>query len=73
MNISPDIMSDIFTFHENSNYKLRSSIHHGIRNMRTKLFETETALHLGTKIWFLLLGKLKSPSSLLVFKNKAKK
>ena len=71
-NISPEIMRDIFYFHENENNNFRSGTHLACRNIRTILFGKEIVSNLGAKIWLLLSQELKNSSLLQVFKNKLK-
>ena len=69
VNISPDIMRDIFYFQENENCSLRSSNHLASRSMRKTMFGKETVSHLGAKIGPLQSEELKNGSSLQDFKN----
>ena len=71
-NISPDIMRDIFHFHENEKYNLGSGAYLAYRNMKTTLFGKETASNFVANIWLLLPDEFKNCSILQVFKNKLK-
>ena len=68
-----EIMKEIFIFHENLTYNVRSGNHLTRRNIRTTHYGIETMSNLGSKIWDLLPEKIKNASSLSVFKTKIKK
>ena len=65
-NLCPEIMKEIFIFHENPTHNLRSGNHLARRNILT----TKTISNLGAKIWDLLPEEMKNASSLSVFKPK---
>ena len=71
--LCPEIMKEIFIFHENPTYNLRSGNHLTRRNIRTTHYGIETISNLGAKIWDLLPEEIKNASSLSVFKTKIKK
>ena len=71
--LCPEIMKEIFIFHENPTYNLRSGNHLTRRNIRTTHYGIEIISNLGAKIWDLLPGEIKNASSLSVFKTKIKK
>ena len=48
--ISPTIMNEIFQFHENPIYELKSGVHLPSRNSRTVFFSTESIINLGAKL-----------------------
>ena len=52
--LCPEIMKEIFIFHENPTYNLRSGNHLTCRNIRTTHYGIETISNLGAKIWDLL-------------------
>ena len=66
-------MKEIFIFHENPTYNLRSGNHLTRRNIRTTHYGIETISNLGAKIWDLLPEETKNASSLSIFKTKIKK
>ena len=70
--LCPEIMKEIFIFHEPA-YSLRSGNHLSRRNIRTTHYGIQTISNLGAKIWNLLPGEIKNDSSLSVFKTKIKK
>ena len=55
--LCPEIMKEIFIFHENRTYNLRSGNHLTRRNIRTTHYGIETISNLGAKIWDLLPGE----------------
>ena len=69
----PEIMKEIFIFHENPTYNLISGDHLTRRNIRTTHYGIETISDLGAKIWNLLPEEIKNTSSLSIFKTKIKK
>ena len=71
--LCPEIMKEIFIFHENPTYNLRSGNQLTRRNIRTTHHGIETISNLGAKIWDLLPEEIKNASSLSVFKTKIKK
>ena len=71
--LCPEIMKEIFIFHENPTYNLRSGNHLTRRNIRPTHYGIETISNLGAKIWDLLPEEIKNTSSLSVFKTKMKK
>ena len=71
--LCPEIMKEIFIFHENPKYNLRSGNHLTRRNIRKTHYGIETISNLDAKIWHLLLEEIKNVSSLSVFKTKIKK
>ena len=71
--LCPEIMKEIFIFHESLTYNLRSGNHLTRRNIRTTHYGIETISNLGAKIWDLLPEEIKNASSLSVFKTKIKK
>ena len=71
--LCPEIMKEIFIFHENPTYNLRSGNHLTHRNIRTTHYGVETISNLGAKIWDLLPEEIKNASSLSIFKTKIKK
>ena len=70
--LCPEIMKEIFIFHENPIYNLRSGNHLTRRNIRTTHYGIETISNLGAKIWDLLPEEIKNASPLSVFKTKIK-
>ena len=66
-------MEEIFVFHENLTYNLRSGDHLTRRNIRTTHYGIEAISNLGAKTWDLLPEETKNDSSLSVFKTKIKK
>ena len=56
--LCPEIMKEIFIFHEPT-YNLRSGNHLTRRNIRTTHYEIETISNLGAKICDLLPGEIK--------------
>ena len=66
-------MKEIFIFHENPTYNLRSGNHITRRNIRTSHHGIETISNLGAKIWDMLPQEIKNASSLSVFKTKINK
>ena len=71
--LCPEIMKEIFIFHENPTYNLRSGNHLTRRNIRTTHYGIETISNLGAKIWDLLPEEIKNAFFLSVFKTKIKK
>ena len=71
--LCPEIMKEIFIFHENPTYNLRSGNHLTRRNIQATHHGIETISNLGAKIWDLLPEEIKNASSLSVFKTKIKK
>ena len=71
--LCPEIMKEIFIFHESLTYNLRTGNHLTRRNIRTTHYGIETISNLGAKIWDLLPEEIKNASSLSVFKTKIKK
>ena len=71
--LCPEIMKEIFIFHENPTYNLRSGNHLTRRNIRKTHYGIETISNLGARIWHLLLEEIKNASSLSVFKTKIEK
>ena len=71
--LCPEIMKEIFIFHKNPAYNLRSGNHLTQRNILTTHYGIETIYNLGAKIWDLLPEEIKNASSLSVFKTKIKK
>ena len=59
--LCPEIMTEIFIFHKNPTYNLRSGNHLALMNIRTTQYGIEKISNLGAKI------------SLSIFKTKAKK
>ena len=57
--LCPEIMKEIFIFHENPTYNLRSGDHLTRRNIRTTHYGIETISNLGAKIWDLLPEEIK--------------
>ena len=68
MELSPPIMSDIFSLSENSSYNLRSGVTANRRNIRTSKFSFETVSTIGTILWNDLPAELKNSDSLEIFK-----
>ena len=68
-----EIMKEIFIFHEDPTYNLRSGNHLVQRNIRPTHYGIKTISNLGAKIWDLLPEEIKNGSSLSVFKTKIKK
>ena len=68
-----EIMKEVFIFHENPTYNLRSGNHLTRRNIRTTHYGIETTSNLGAKTWDLLPEEIKNASSLFVFKTKITK
>ena len=58
-----EIMKEIFIFHENPTYNLRSGNHLTCRNIRTTCYGIETISNLGAKIWDMLPEEIKNASS----------
>ena len=65
-------MKEIFIFHENPTYNLRSGNHLTRTSVWTTHYGIETISNLGAKIWYLLPEEIKN-TSLSVFKTKIKK
>ena len=65
-------MKEIFIFHENPTYNLKSGNHLTRRNIRTPHYGIEKISNLGAKTWDLLPEEIKN-ASLSVFKTKIKK
>ena len=72
MNLSPEIMADIFQFENDSTYNLRSVQKLKRRNLHTTSFGIESISNLGAKIWNLLPDYIKTLQSLSEFKTKIK-
>ena len=70
--LSPEIMKEVFIFHENENYNLRSGTHLMNRNIYAAHFGTDTITNLGPKTWKIVPDEIKNASSLLVFKSRIK-
>ena len=71
--LCPEIMKEIFIFHKNPAYNLRSGNHLTQRNILTTHYGIEAIYNLGAKIWDLLPEEIKNASSLSVFKTKIQK
>ena len=72
MELSPPIMSDIFSLSENSSNNLRCGVTVNRRNIRTSEFGLETVSTSGAILWKDLPNELKSAESLKIFKQKRK-
>ena len=57
--LCPEMMKEIFIFHENPTYNLRSGNHLTRRNIRTTYYGIKTISNLGAKIWDLLPEEIK--------------
>ena len=57
--LCPEIMKEIFIFHENPTYNLSSGNHISRRNIRTTEYGIETIPNLGAKIWDMLPEEIK--------------
>ena len=68
--IAPKIMEEIFQLKSKHIYESRFQF--TSRNVRTSHFGTETLMHLGPKIWFIIPNNLKEINTLLEFKKKIK-
>ena len=70
MDLSPPIMSDIFSLSENGSHNLRSSVTVNRQNIRTSKFGFETVSTIGVILWLWndLPAELKNAESLNVFK-----
>ena len=68
MELSPPIMSDIFSLSENSSYNLRCGVTVNRRNIRTSKFSFETVSTIGAILWNDLPAELKNSESLEIFK-----
>ena len=68
MELSPPIMSDIFSLSENSSYNLRCGVTVNRRNIRTSKFSFETVSIIGAILWNDLPAELKNSESLEIFK-----
>ena len=71
--LSPEIMKELFAFHKNETYNLRSGNHLAQENIRTTQYGIESVSNLEAKLWNLLPREIKNSSSLTVFKNKIRK
>ena len=71
--LSPEIMSEIFVFKENSVYNLRHGLHLQRKNLRTTNFGLESITNIGAKIWDMVPKEIKGSESLASFKSKIKK
>ena len=69
MDLSPPIMSDIFSLSENSSYNLRSGVTVNRRKIRTSKFGFETVSTIGAILWNDLPAELKNAESLKIFKQ----
>ena len=72
MDLSPPIMSDLFSLSGNSSYNLRSGATVNMRNTRTSNFGFETVSAIGAILWNDLPAKFKNAESLKIFKQKIK-
>ena len=70
--LCPEIMKEIFIFHENPTYNLRSGNHLTRRNIRTTHYGIEKISNLGAKIWDRLPEEIKNASSLSFLKPKSR-
>ena len=68
--IAPKIMEEIFQLKTKHLYEFKFPF--TSRNVRTSHFGTETLMHLGPKIWFIIPNNLKEINTLLEFKKKIK-
>ena len=68
MELSPPIMSDLFSLSGNSSYSLRSGVTVNRRSTRTSNFGFETASAIGAILWNGLPAKLKNAEGLKMFK-----
>ena len=68
----PEIMKEIFIFHENPPYNLRIGKHLTRRNIRTTHYGIETISNLGAKIWVLLPEEIKMLPLCLFLKLKSR-
>ena len=62
--LSPEIMKEVFIFHENCNYNLRSGTHLANRKMHIAYFGTDTIANLGPKLWKIVPDEIKNASPL---------
>ena len=72
MGLSPPIMNDILTLHENASYNLRTGVtRRNItrRNIRTNKFGFETISTIGAVLWRNLSNDIKNTDSLNIFKT----
>ena len=68
MDLSPPIMSDIFSLSENRSYNLRSGVTVNRRNISTSKFGFETVSTIGAILGNDLPAELKNAKSLKFFK-----
>ena len=73
MDISPEIMNEIFQFSKNSVYSLRSGIQLEKPSINAVHFGSESTVYLGAKIWESIPENIKSSESADIFKSKIKK
>ena len=66
-------MNEIFTFVENNNYNLRSSMHLRRVNVHSTQYGTESISNLWAKIWNLVPTYMKDLKTLSIFKDEIKK
>ena len=71
--ISPEIMSEVFIFEENTAYNLRIGSHLQRSNTHTIHYGVESISTLGAKIWNLIPDDIKESKTLNIFKRKIKK
>ena len=73
MNISPEIMNEIFDFSKNYTYELRSGNCFSRSNIHSAHFEIESIANIAAKTWNKIPNEIKEACSLTVFKSKIKK
>ena len=73
MNISPEIMNDIFDFSKNCAYELRCGNCLSKSNIHSAHFGIESIANIAAKIWNKIPNEIKEAGSLTVFKSKIKK
>ena len=72
MNISPEIMNDIFDFSKNCAYELRCDNCLSTSNIHSMHFGIESTANITAKIWNKTLNEIKEACSLTVFKVRLK-
>ena len=73
MNISPEIMNEIFYSSKNYSYELRCGYCLSRSNIHSTHFGTESIANIAAKIWNKIPNEIKEACSLTVFKSKTKK
>ena len=73
MNISSDIMNEVFDFSINSAYELRCGICLSRSNIQSTHFGIESIANIAAKIWNKTPSEIKEASSFTVFKSEIKK